>query len=275
MISARALGVYVYLRYSEAHISAENLSKVFAEGREAMRATLSELKNYNMISSSKERIGRRIMTVNRLVEPGLWAPETRRLIQLNKLYSNLILDNNTFINKKIVSGEAREEEETMDEFYSLGSIEQDPEEIAELKRRDKERRDREYREARNAKAENKMADRIVDTPSLWSVDNSVYEFASRMVRWDIPPWESSRTPFKAAFAKSRRDFGTKGDIEIKMMDIFFGRLNHETNIKDPDMVWKLFIRDFNSLLVAAKARTVTPEDMERAKALSDKQFERF
>ena len=135
MITARALGVYVYLKASGASISAESLSKVFAEGRNSMRLALKELKDYNMISSTKERVGNRIMTVNRLVEPNLWRPGIGHLIQQSQQYSNLILNNNTFISNKIGFGEAKRGEESMnDEWHSLGQIDQDPEEMAELKR---------------------------------------------------------------------------------------------------------------------------------------------
>lgn len=276
MISARALGVYMYLRSTDAHINAENLSQVFKEGRDAMSAAIKELRSYNIIATKKERIGGRIMTVNRLVEPDYWALETRRLIPLYMQNSNLILNDNSFISKKIVFGEAKGEEQAMDsDWYSLGQIEQDPEEQAELKRRYKEKRDREYREARDAKAEANMASRINTPPSLWTIDNSAYEFASRMVRWDISPWEGSRMPFKAAFAKARKDFNTTGDIELKMMDIFFGRLDHEKKVKDSDMVWRLFIRDYASLLAQVEQSMVTPEDVVKAKELSDKQWEKF
>ena len=276
MISARALGVYLYLQTTEATISAESLSKVFSEGREAIGTALAELKGYNMISSTKERIGNRIITVNRLVAPDLWAPETRRLILQNKLYSNLILNNNTFISNKIGFGEAKRGEEAMnDEWHSLGQIDQDPEEMAELKRREKERRDREYRETRNAKAEKRMASHINRAPEDWSIDNAVFEFASRMVRWDITPWEGSRAVFKTAYAKARREYGTNGVIEAKMMEIFFGQLDHENKVKDSDMVWRLFLKNFGSLHIAAQQSTTTPEDIEKAKERSKRQIERF
>jgi DNA-binding MarR family transcriptional regulator len=273
VISARALGVYMYLQESEANISAENLARIFSEGRKTMLAVLKELREAGYIKTTREVINGKYITVSRLTDG---SPKSALLIQQSQQNSNLILNNNSFISKKIVLGEAQGGDKTMsDEWYSLGQIEQDPEEIAELKRRDKERRDREYREARNARAEKNMASNINRIPAHWTVDNAVYEFARRMIRWDIPPWEGSRRPFQAAFARSRKDFNTNGEIEIIMMDIFFGRLDHEKKIKDPDMVWRLFIRDYNSLKIAAEQRVITPDSFAEAQELSDRQMEKF
>lgn len=273
MISARALGVYMYLQESEANISAENLARIFSEGRKTMLAVLKELREAGYIKTTREVINGKYITVSRLTDG---SPKSALLIQQSQLYSNLVLNTNTFISKKIGFGEAKRGEEAMnDEWNSLGQIEQDPEEMAELKRRDKERRDREYREARNAKAEKAMAANINRDPNHWSIDNAVFEFANRMVRWDITPWEGSRAVFKTAYAKARKSYGTTGDVEVKMMDIFFGRLDHEKKLKDSDMVWRLFLRDFGSLQIAAQQSTITPEDVEKAKEISKRQLERF
>jgi DNA-binding MarR family transcriptional regulator len=273
VISARALGVYMYLQESEANISAENLARIFSEGRKTMLAVLKELREAGYIKTTREVINGKYITVSRLTDG---SPKSALLIQQSQQNSNLILNNNSFISNKIGFGEAKQGEEAMsDEWYSLGQIEQDPEEIAELKRREKERRDREYREARNAKAEKRMASHINRAPEDWSIDNAVFEFASRMVRWDITPWEGSRAVFKTAYAKARREYGTNGVIEAKMMEIFFGQLDHEKKVKDSDMVWRLFLKNFGSLHIAAQQSTTTSEDIAKAKERSKRQIERF
>ena len=274
MISARALGVYLYLQTTEATISAESLSKVFSEGREAIGTALAELKGYNMISSTKERIGNRIITVNRLVAPDLWAPETRRLILQNKLYSNLILNNNTFISKKIVIGEANEEKSAQvdRDWWGLGAYEQDPDEIAEIKRKEKARRQKEYEELRAAKTEAKLTDLRSLEPFNWTVDNGVYYFAQRMIRWDIPPWETARTRFLAAYAKARKEFNTNGTLEIKMIDRFFMGLDHEKGLRDPEKIWKVFISRWGTLLHDVELANI---DMETQKDKARKEWDKF
>jgi len=59
------------------------------------------------------------------------------------------------------------------------------------------------------------------------------------------------------------------------MDVFFGRLDHEKKMHDPDIVWRLFIRDFGSLLATVEQSAVTPDDIVKAKELSSKQLEKF
>ena len=274
MITARALGVYVYLKASGASISAESLSKVFAEGREAMGTALAELRKYNMVSSTKERIGNRIMTVNRLVDQDFWAPETRRLIQQSQQYSNLILNNNTFISKKIVIGGANEEKSAQvdRDWWGLGAYEQDPDEIAEIKRKEKARRQKEYEELRAAKTEAKLTDLRSLEPINWTVDNGVYYFAQRMIRWDIPPWETARTRFLAAYAKARKEFNTNGTLEIKMIDRFFMGLDHEKGLRDPEKIWKVFISRWGTLLHDVELANI---DMETQKDKARKEWDKF
>jgi hypothetical protein len=277
VITAKALVVLEEIAINPSHGAAEGMSKTIGMGRDAIQRAIKELREAGLVETLTYKTGARAFgRVLRPTQHGYHALKIRASILLNEQYSNLILNNNTFTSKKIVLDEVQGGDKTMsDEWYSLGQIEQDPDEIAELKRRDKERRDREYREARNVRAEKNMAANINRIPAHWTVDNAVYEFARRMIRWDIPPWESSRRPFQAAFARSRKDFNTNGEIEIIMMDIFFGRLDHEKKIKDPDMVWRLFIRDYNSLKIAAEQRVITPDSFAEAKELSKKQWEKF
>lgn len=274
MISARALGVYTYLRITDASISAENLAKVFKEGREAMSAALKELVQYKMITCKRERIGNRIMTVNRLVDPAFWAPETRLLIPLYMQNSNLILNDYSFIHKKIVIGGANEEESAQvdRDWWGFNSYEQDPEEIAELKRKAKERRQKEYEELRAAKTEARITSLRNLEPINWTVDNGVYYFAQRMIRWDIPPWETARTRFLAAYAKARKEFGTNGVTEQKMIDRFFQTLDHEKNLRDPEKIWRAFISRFGSILHDVELAEI---DMDKQQEIARKSLESF
>lgn len=271
MISARALGVYLYLLNTESSISAENLSAVFKEGREAMSTALRELREVGAIKTKKEKINGRIMTFSVLVEPGYWTPETRFLIQRYMQNSNLILNAYSLINKKRVIGFANGEETAMDE-WQLGRLEIDPDEVAELRRKDKERKQAEYEAIRAAKAEARIAESRARTPYDWSVDNAVYEFAQRLVRWDISPWEGARTRFLAAYAQARKAYNTRGDVEIKMMDRFFDSLAHDKSVKDPEKLWRLFITKFGSLLKEVQLSTVTSESFEEAENVSEKQW---
>jgi hypothetical protein len=262
--------VYVYLKASDASISAESLSKVFAEGRNAMRLALKELKDYNMISCTKERVGNRIMTVNRLVEPNLWRPGIGHLIQQTQLNSNLNLNAYSYISKKEYLGEPRKENKV---DYEEAPMYLDPEERAAYNRKMREKRDAEHRALKEQEAKRKIEEKAGKQPADWSSDDSAYHFAERMaLMWHIKPWLTARTRFKAAFGQARKTHATTGDVELKMMERFFDGLEHKKQINDPDIIWKMFIRDYAALLIAVERSTVTPEDVEAAEALSDKQW---
>lgn len=278
MISARALGLYVYLKTTDAPINAERLSFVFKEGREAISTAIKELKAANIIKSSLQRIGGRVMTVNHLVDPAFWAPETRRLIPLYMQNSNLILDINSLTTNKRVFDEVKEEGAyEMEEWYEGGTqYFDDPEEAAAFRRRERQRKHEAKLQKNTEDFEKRLEDLKKLKPIDWTIDNAVYEFSRRMVRWDIKPWEGHKTRFRAAYAKQRSLHGTTGEEEIKMMDRFFSSLDHEkSGVRDPEMVWKMFIKRFPTLLKDIENYNVTDEQMESAKLEAKKQLEKF
>ena len=89
MISLRSTGLYIYLVLERPQISAEGLSEVLSEGREAIAACLRELRELGLIKTKKVHINGRIMTISHVVEPDYWAPETRLLLQQCKPNSQL------------------------------------------------------------------------------------------------------------------------------------------------------------------------------------------
>jgi hypothetical protein len=274
VISARALGVYLYLRTTDSSISAERLSEVFSEGREAMRAALRELKSYNMISSTFEHINGRVMTVNRLLGPEYWGPETRRLIPLYMQNSNLILDAYSFKHSEKLTGCASEEEK-MSDWYEGGPSYLGPEEVAEFRRK-KRAADRQVKEAQRAATFDKeMEARRKRQPVDWTVPDAVYHFCERMVRFDIRPWQGYREKFQGAYAKARSIHDTTGDIEEKMMDRFFVQVDNMPGVKEPDHIWKLFIKQFGALANEVKTYEVTEVKMDESKAEAERQLEKF
>ena len=273
-LSARALGVLTYLHATGSTISAERLSQVFTEGREAMRTALSELREYNLISTTQERVGNRIITVTRLVEPSLWAPETRLLIQQTQQNSNLALSTYSFISKKEYIRERMGEE--MIDDYDPSPMYLEPEERAELARKNRERQQAAFRELKEQQAQERIQTKASKKPEHWSSDDSAYHFAQRVeLNWHIKPWLTARTRFKAAFGQARKTYGTTGDQEMKMMDIFFDALEHQRNMDDPEIIWKAFIKQFPTLLSDVLRTTVTEEDKQRAREIADAQWEDF
>ena len=100
MISSRASFVYVYFLHIGTTLSANQLSKLVKEGREAMATALKELRYLGLLETKKVHIQGKIKTVSCVVEPDYWTPETRLLIQQSHLYSVLVLMSYIDISKK-------------------------------------------------------------------------------------------------------------------------------------------------------------------------------
>jgi len=227
-----------------------------------------------MISSKKERIGNRIMTVNRLVEPNLWRPEVGHLIQQTQLNSYLNLNAYSYIKQERLLGEPKEG--MMDNEFRALSYESEEDELRAKIRKERERKSAEYALAKEQEHNRKREAKMSKLPIDWTTDESVNEFANRMEgMWHVTPWKVARTRFRGAFGQARKTHGTTGDIELKMMDRFFAGLEHNKHINDPEIIWKMFIRDFGSLLLDVERSTVTPADIAAAEDISDKQWEKY
>lgn len=273
-LSARALGVLTYLHATGAPISAESLSKVFKEGEKAMRPALRELKDLGFITSTTERIGNRIMTVNRLVDAAFWPPETGGLIQQPQQNSNLTLKAYSFISKKEYFRDRKGEHMQDDEDFAPMYLE--PEERAEYARKMREKRATVHRETRDAKVAQRIKDKATRQPADWTTDDTAYHFGERVsLMWHVEPWTTVRTRFKAALGKARKEYGTTGDVELKMMERFFDGLEHKMHITNPEVIWKVFIRDFGALLTAVERSTVTQEDLDKAEEILKRQWEKY
>lgn len=149
----------------------------------------------------------------------------------------------------------------------------EPEERAEYLKNMREKRQAEYREIKSVEAQERIKAKAARTPAEWSSDDSAYHFAEQMaLNWHIKPWLTARTRFKAAFGQARKTYGTTGDIELQMMERFFATLEHQKNADDPEVIWKMFIKQFQSLLTDVTRATVTDEDLVAAKELADKQW---
>jgi hypothetical protein len=266
VITARALGVYVYLKASGAPISAESLSRVFPEGRKAFLTVLKELREAGLITTSRQLVNGRYVTQSYLDG----SPKKELLLQLSMLNSNLSLNAYSYINKKEYLGEPRGENK-MD--YEEAPMYLESEERAEYARKMREKRNAEHRAIKEQEAKKKIEAKSAKDPAFWSTDDSAYYFAERMaLMWHVKPWVTVRTRFKAAYGASRKTHGTTGDIELKMMDRFFDSLEHKKHIDDPDNIWKSFIKNYAALQIAVERSTVTPEDIAAAEALADKQW---
>lgn len=271
MITSRALGVYYYLKGSGANISAESLSRVFPEGRKVFLSVLKELREVGLISTTRETVNGKFVTVSRLTDG---SPKTELLLQQYEQNSNLILNAYSLKSLERVHGGAVKGANVED--YSLGRYEVDEDDRQEQIRKARKKTQDDYAELKTAEATRKSEAKSAQAPIDWSTDASVYEFADRMGHmWNVQPWTTARTRFKGAFAKCRKIHSTNGEIELKMMDRFFAGLEHQKHINDPEVIWKMFIKNYASILLDVERSTVTQEDIAVAEDISARQMERF
>jgi len=249
VITARALGVYVYLKASGAHISSENLSSIFPEGRKAMMTALRELREAGLIVTSRQLVNGKFVTQSYLNG----SPEKELLLQQNMQNSNKSLLAYSFNSKP---NSERSSREGILEYYET------EEERLEAKRKHDQRKHEEKMEAYEARRQDRMVKRDRANAAGWSSTDSAFEFAEQMHNlWHIQPWEVTRSRFRYALDAKRKEYNTDGTVEAVMMELYFSKLKHDTKISDPEKVWKMFIVQFSNLLTEAQRVMVTPEDV--------------
>lgn len=271
MISIRAYGVYSYLRNTGAHISADSLANSFPEGRKVFLSALKELREAGLIKTTRQVVNGKYVTQSYLADG---SPKKELLLQLTQQNSNLILSANSYISKKDYFRKRKEENVRDEEDFAPMYLE--PEERAEYNRKMREKKGELHRATRDAQVAARIKEKASRRPSEWTTDDSSYYFAEQVaLMWHVQPWLAVKTRFKAAFGKARKEYGTTGDIELKMMQRFFEGLEHKRHVNNPEIIWKVFIRDFGSLLVAVERSNVTPEDLAKAEEVLKRQWEKY
>jgi DNA-binding transcriptional ArsR family regulator len=281
VISAKAVAAYLYLLNSRVPASAERLSKVFKEGRESMRKALKELRDAGMIETKQVRVQGRIMTITDVVEPRFWAPETRLLLQQCQPNSQLaytpysLITNciNSFANSRT---EVREKEETkvmgvkMGGWDNLFSSDNSMDRDEYLK--ESEKAARKKKEAHDSKKEETVKKNNLyrsEIPvSQWKPKHVCQEFSNRIWTMHIKPWNVNASQFVKAMGNTRNKYGTDGEVELKVMDAFFARIDL-SKYSDPEHLWRLFLKMFPQLLHDAKMLIELPKAIQEAAETDD------
>ena len=272
MLSARSTGIYLYLLTVRPQITAEGLAEAFSEGRVAIAASLRELRELGLIETKKVHINGRIMTISNVVEAEYWTPETCVLLQHTPLYSLLRTNSLYSYKQERVAGEARDEyiqvdlktggEMSFPREYDDSAVPFDPDDKLEFTRKDRERRQKAYNEIKQEQFDIRVKAKSERDPFDWSPEQSCDEFVKRCNDlWHVQPWTMNKTRFKIAFTNARKAYGTKGDLELKMMDLYFSQIKDRTDINQPEHVWKRFITQFSNLQTEARRLMTTPDDM--------------
>jgi len=280
VISWRALGLYMYLASTGSRINAETLSALAKEGEVAVLTALKELREAGVIKTRKERIGGRIMTTSVLVDPQYWPAETSVLILEVLRNSNNYVISNFYLSNANIPAKPGEKEKFLKVNFEGGVMSDfpaayDPDDIDQARQRADKLKYDQKAEQKNQRYEKAMVRRSPD-PSKWSVTDSAYEFASKMLDlFHVLPWHIGESRFRIALANARSLYGTTGYYENLMYEKFFKQISHNKKINDPEIIWKMFIKQFGSLLADIRLSDVTEERTEAATVQSEKSIDRL
>jgi hypothetical protein len=243
-------------------MSAVELQLVFAEGRDALQKAINELKDVGLIETKKAKIEDSFVSYSGFLVPENPSLEIRRLCELLSQYSQYRYIANTA--KSLTnSSEKNSDEETYKKISTPMEAWKEPVRPEDRDYFEEQERERvkamaraqeAYNEQKQEAHEEKLAirDRDHAFPDTWSHSDSAYEFANQLhARWDVLPWRPGKSRFIPALAAARKKHGTKGAIEKRMTEIFLASPVVQT-MKDPEQIWKFYIKSFGSLLEQAR-----------------------
>ena len=262
MITARAIGVLEEIALNPNHGAAIGLSQKLGEGRDAIQSAITELRELGYVETVSYGRGLKIL---KITDTGFQFLENRTSLLQYVLNSNI----NIYANLAIKQTEStREPSEDFTNVIQIGrTVDFYEEDIIEERRKDQVRKHKEKIEMKEKRhEEQRMQRRNPNNTSAWSPTDIGFEFAERVFNlMHIKPWQVTRSRFIYALADKRKEYGTTGDIEKVMIDLYFMQINHDKSITDPEIVWKRFILQFGNLLVEAKRIMVTPDKIETIK----------
>jgi hypothetical protein len=103
----------------------------------------------------------------------------------------------------------------------------------------------------------------------WLPKHVCQEFSNRIWTMHIKPWNVNASKFVQAMGNTRRKYGTNGEVELKVMDAFFVRIDLG-KYSDPEHLWRLFLKMFPQLLHDAKMLIELPKVNEEDSEVEDK-----
>ena len=121
----------------------------------------------------------------------------------------------------------------------------------------------EYTEARERKAQQrKDVHRSNLDPIHWTSKDVAHEFADRMANiWTIAPFSVTQSRFVQALGVFRKQHDTNGEIELRIIELFFATLKHD-KYTDGNHLWRAFLYKAPSLVQVAREGVVSVEERE-------------
>jgi len=264
-ISARALGVLMVATQMGEGFSAAKLSEMFSEGIKALESSLRELRENNYVELVRNRTASgRVVSINKVTGFG------RGLVDSIIYRDNWSDITNSTFSKEPVPTSTVSESSKDKTIYVMPEIKKsnprgrprkavrDPHDPA-IRKDEQER----YENAQESKWSEVYETHRANYPMRnWTATDTTYEFAHRLRnRWDIPPWQVSRTKFAPALKSARLKFNGNGELEYEMMNKFFAIPIYRT-IKDANQLWKMFVSQYSTLIAEAGFVVKDPIEME-------------
>jgi len=291
MISVEAVGVLSVCVYQDIPPTSPALVERFRgvkrQGPDYFQRILRELRQAGFVGLKKEVIGNDIRTAcwvtdegkQYLLELDFPAPQseiTETGISTPLLQQNELINTNSIASltsKEYTWEDPRvnesEEPKVGYDFFEKTSSDERLEEIA----KDQERRNKKYQEAKEEKQSKRLVGRNNKPQLAWTPSDTCYEFADRLLQhWHIKPWVLKETKFIVALADHRRRYDTNGEIEVKMMDLFFSTFDFQTQ-NDPEYLSRIFLNMFPRLAEQSKGMVRTDEELEDAQEQARKSQE--
>lgn len=270
MISFRAFGILSYLYDTNTQIGIEHLKDSGTEGRDAIATALTELEEAGFIARQRLKFGNRFVYNSFITKAGIQYLHSIRISRdsiqpCKQINHNLLIAD---ISTKYTNG-VRDEYQTLNievenmpyEFFSKTSSDDDS--VAERLKAQEEKK-KAYQQAKEERHARKIVKREDLPKSAWSSLDVGYEFADRIhQKWNIKPWSLRQSRFVPALGEMRKRLDTNGEIEFKMLDMFFDSIDFD-KYDDAEVLWKMFISRAPSLVEQARKAVSTPEDIEQA-----------
>jgi hypothetical protein len=289
-LSAKAYGFLLAIHQHDINISAESMMAHFRVGRRSALSGLKELRENEYIQTTRQRIGNKIMTVSVLTEKAnraFFGSVKSQLVESHNVTpdtSNEHISRNTIstvISKNMVSTKSKVNLET-EEFevknmsgwgglFSPGSGDEDYTADAKAdKEKAKAKRTSDYVEKKRDLGKKRFGRRSEFPKSKWSVPDVCFEFADRIEQyWNIEPWKVTQSQFSGALGGLRNRLGTNGEIEVAVMDLFFKQIT-VSEYKDAEVLWRLYVSRFGSLVGQVVMSLPTEESQDVARKARDK-----
>ena len=226
---------------------------------------LRELRENKLIIAKKNKI---IGTVLELTSRSLELTNTVSSVStvtavqlVSSIYnSNTASTSNKATNKFLDEVEGKEKQVGYDFFEKTSS---EDNEILVERAKHLVQKKAEYAEIREAKAQQrKDLHRSKVAPANWTCKDVAYEFGDRMADlWSIKPFSVTQSRFVQALSVFRKQHDTNGEVELKLIELFFSTLKAE-KYTDGNHLWRAFLYKAPSLLMQARESIITVEQME-------------